>query len=393
MTKQRDMISPVPTKSDLVERARELAKLFAQEADEAENIRRPTDRAVEALCSSELLKILVPRVYGGFECDFDTFFEVGLALSEGDASLAWVSNFYIEHVWIFSLFPKELQDEVFADRSYALAPSMLSPNGKVTRVDGGYRLNGRWSWSTGIMHAEWILPSAIVVQEDGKKIPMMFALPRSEVEVEDVWFIDGMRGTGSNDVIIEDVFVPDGRLVPFQDMVEGKAPGVKQHPGPLYKTPMLPMLALAAAMPALGQARAALRMYKEKLEERLENGGTRRVGSASYMRLAHAEVRVEQTYSMLSNLVKEVMEIREKSTRTDRTRWAVQLAYAVDQSKRVIGDLCEAAGASSHFEKNRMGRAVRDINTVGSHIVFDLDARLELHGTQLLGQEIPGILV
>lgn len=385
-------IKPV-TGPELVQRARNLSRLLAEQAHEAEQLRRPTDEVIQALKDAEIFKLMSPRVYGGLELDLDTFFEVGLALSEGDASMAWVANFYIEHVWIFCLFPKEFQEELFADKSFALAPAMLSPTGQVTKEDGGYRLNGRWSWSTGIMHADWVLPAAIVTGADGKRAPMFFALPRSQVEVEDVWYVDGMQGTGSNDVIIRDAFIPEGRMLSFQDMIEGETPGAKVHSNPLYRTPMLPTLGLAAAMPALGQARACVRMFQERLHDRMQNGGTRRVGTAAKMRLAHAEVRVDQIYLLLRNLVEEVMRLRNSATRIDRTRWATQLAFAVDQCKSVIAYVCEAAGASGHFQSSPLGRAARDINTVGAHIVFDLDARFELHGAAMLGEEIPGILV
>lgn len=243
------------------------------------------------------------------------------------------------------------------------------------------------------MHADWVLPAAIVTREDGKRVPMFFALPRSEVTVEDVWYVDGMQGTGSNDVLIEDVFIPEGRMLSFQDMIEGNSPGASLHANPLYSTPMLPTLGLAAAMPALGQARNCVRLFKERLLDRKENGGTRKVNAASYMRLARAEVQVEQIYLLLQNMVQEVMRLRNNATRVDRTRWATQLAFAVDQCKSLIAYICEAAGASGHFQDSPLGRAARDINTVGAHIVFDLDARLELHGAALLGDEIPGILV
>lgn len=381
------------TGPEMVRRARELSKLLAEQSLEAEQLRRPTDAVIKALEDAGIFKMLAPKIYGGFELDLDTFFEAGLALSEGDASMAWVANFYIEHVWIFALFPQEFQEELFATKSYALAPSMLSPNGQATRVDGGYRLNGRWSWSTGIMHADWVIPAAIVTLEDGKRVPMFFALPRSQVTVEDVWFVDGMQGTGSNDVLIEDVFIPEARMLSFAEMIEGNTPGSKLHPHPLFSTPMLPTLGLAAALPVLGQARACVRMFKERLLDRMAVKGTRRVGTASYMRLAKAEMQVEQAYLLLRALVEDVMKIRNQSTRLDRTRWATQLAYAVSECKEAVNYICEAAGASGHFQSSPLGRAQRDINVVGAHIVFDLDARLELHGAAMLGEEIPGILV
>lgn len=383
------------TGAELIRRARELSGMLAEQAQEAERLRRPTDAVIKALADAEIFDMMSPRVFGGLELDIDTFFEVGLALSEGDASMAWVANFYIEHVWIFCLFPEAFQRELFAGRRHVLAPAMLSPTGEVKKVDGGWTLNGRWSWSTGIMHADWVIPAAIVTGEDGKRAPWFFALPRSEVTVEDTWFVDGMQGTGSNDVVIKDAFVPEGRVLSFAQMIAGETPGAKVHASPLYRTPMLPVLGLAAAMPALGQARTCVRLFRDKLKERMAPGvpAGRKVGPAAMMRLARAEVQVQESYLLLKNIVQEVCELRNNATREDRTRWATQLAYAVNQCKNVISYVCEAAGASGHFLTSPLQRAARDVNTIGAHVVFDLDARLELYGAALLGQDVPGILV
>src|SRR5690606_27871095 len=150
-------------------------------------------------------------VYGGAELDLDTFFEVALVLGEADASHGWVMSFYIEHVWMLTQFPETFQKELFADRSYALAPAMLSPAGRAGEVDGGYRLSGRWPWGTGIMHADWVIAGALLTR--GERVePVFFALPRDAVTVDDVWHVDGMCATGSNDVVIEDAFVPADRM-------------------------------------------------------------------------------------------------------------------------------------------------------------------------------------
>jgi 3-hydroxy-9,10-secoandrosta-1,3,5(10)-triene-9,17-dione monooxygenase len=393
----RDLANPARTSisaMELIMKARELSGLLADNAFEAEQRRQPTDEVIDALVESRVFDLMAPRTFGGLEFDLDTFFEVGLALGEGDASMAWVANFYIEHVWILCQFPESFQRQLFSGRSHVLAPSMLSPSGKVTREPGGWRLNGRWSWSTGIMHAEWVIPAAIMKREDGKRAPYFFALPVEDVRVEDVWFVDGMQGTGSNDVIIDDAFVPEERCVSYADMIGGDAPGAEIHGGPLYRTPMLPILGLAAALPALGQAKTSVRIFEDKLRERFENPTpTRQARPAAFMRLAQADLDVQQAELLLRHMVDDVMALRNQATARDRARWAAQLARAVDQSKRAILSVSEAAGAGAHFQTHPLQRAVRDVNTISAHVVFDLDTRLEHHGCALLGQEVSGILV
>lgn len=375
------------TGPELVARARALIPMLAENAAEAEKQRKPIDAVITALEDAEIYKLMVPRCYGGLELDMDTFFEVGTALGEGDASTAWVSNFYIEHNWILSQFPASFQQEIFANQSYILAPAMVALGGKAVPEDGGYRLNGRWQWASGIMHADWVIPAALELTEDGQPNPRWFALPVSEVKVEDTWYVDGMSGTGSNDVVVEGVFVPAERSVSIIEMGSGHAPGSQLHDGPLYRTPMMPILTLAAAMPALGQARTVVRLFREYLTTRvlIETGSKQAERPASQMRLARAEVEVREVEGLLRNTVEDLCIKRNTATLEDRARWATQLALAVDQCKRIIQSVCEASGAHSHFLDSPFQRAWRDVNTMSCHVVFDLDSKLQTYGRTLLG--------
>ena len=379
--------SSTTTGPELAARARALTPLLAEHAAEAEKQRKPVDAVIKAIEEAEIYKLMVPKCFGGLELDMDTFFEVGVALGEGDASAAWVSDFYIEHNWILSQFPESFQKEIFADRTYILAPAMVALGGKATKEDDGYRVSGRWQWASGIMHADWVIPAALDLSADGKPNPLWFALPTSEVTVEDVWFVDGMSGTGSNDVILEDVFIPEERSVSIREMATGHAPGSQIHDGPLYRTPMMPILTLAAAMPALGQARTVVRLFRDYLEKRvlIETGGKQAERPASQMRLARAEVEVEEVELLVRRMIEDLCEKRNTGTLEDRARWATQLALSMDQCKRIIQSVCEASGAHSHFLDSPFQRAWRDVNTMSCHVVFDLDSKLQTYGRTLLG--------
>jgi alkylation response protein AidB-like acyl-CoA dehydrogenase len=150
---------------------------------------------------------MVPRCFGGMELDLDTFLEVGLALSESDTSLAWVSLFCVEHNWMLCQFPERFQRELYTGRSHVLAPGVIAPTGVAQQENGGYRVKGRWQWGTGVMHASWVIvgvvagvaPGALPAFENMK----FFALPIDDVNVDDTWYVDGMAGTGSNDIVID----------------------------------------------------------------------------------------------------------------------------------------------------------------------------------------------
>ena len=254
-------------KDECIRRARELAPLLAEHAAEAERIRRPVDRVIDALAESRLFELMVPKAYGGLELDLDTFTEVGLALSEGDASMAWIALFYIEHNWMLCQFPDAFQQKLYSDRSYVLAPAMVAATGDARPDGDGFRLDGRWSWSSGIMHGDWVLPAARL-ESDGVFDIRFFAVERSQVEVEDVWHMQGMCGTGSNDAVIRDLYVPAERTASVIAMSNGTARGATLHPSPLYRTPMLGILAPTAAIPAVGQAAAAVRHFGSDLTQR-----------------------------------------------------------------------------------------------------------------------------
>ena len=346
----------------LVERVRALTPSLAAQATEAERLRRPTDAAIRSLEEAGLFRLMVPRCFGGLELDLDTFLEVGLLLGEADTSIAWVSTFYVEHNWMLCQFPESFQRELYAGRSHVLAPGAIAPSGRVSREQAGFRLSGRWQWGTGVMHASWVIVGAVPESADADF--RFFALPVEEVKIEDTWHVDGMVGTGSNDIVIDAALVPEGRSVSIADMVAGKAHGASLHSGLLYRTPMIPILMLAASMPVVGQARAVLRGFHERLGEHVRLGSTRQQAqnSASQIRLAQAHLELRQAELLLQDVVADVMRLRNAALPTDRARWSSSLTHAVHQARSVTQAVAEASGASAHFLDRPLQRALRDAN-------------------------------
>ena len=365
-----------------VSRAHALVPLLAEHAAEAERLREPTRAVIDALLDSRILELLVPRCHGGLELDLDTFLEVGVTLGEGDASMAWVACFYIEHNWLLCHFPEPFQRELFRDRSCVLAPAMVAPTGVATRDGSGYRVRGRWQWATGISHADWVLVSA-----QGDEDPRFFAMPVEAVKVEDTWFVDGMSGTGSHDVVVDDVRVPEERSLPFLDMSAGCAVGARIHASPVYRTPMAPVLTMATAMPALGQAHMVLRLFRERMQERVLYATTTKQAESvpAQILLARAEVDLRTADLLLRDTVADVMRLRTEALIEDRARWMAQFAAVVNRCRDVVRQLVDASGASTHFLASPLQRALRDVQVLAGHAVLDLDARLEAFGRARLG--------
>jgi len=384
----------MPTSADeLIERARELAPLLATHAAEAERARRPHDDVIAALREARIFDLMVPRAHGGLELDLDTFLEVGLALAEGDGSMGWVTTFYIEHNWILCQFPEAFQNELYSGRSHVLAPASLAPDGTAEAVDGGYRLSGRWKWGTGLPHAEWVICGGLTERADGPPEHRFFALPIEEVKVEDTWWVDGMCATGSGDLIVENREVPDERSVSIAALSAGTAPGSKQHAAPLYHTPMVPILILAAAMPAVAQARAALHRFKADIgKRRLFARDLRQADQpAAQMRLAEVAIATDRAERLLRQITAEIMERRDAASPEERAGWAARAALAVRESRDSLRSMADASGASAHFQSHPLQRAVRDVQTLSGHAIFDLEQRLESYGRVLLGHEPQGM--
>lgn len=381
------------THEELVERARGVARVFEAEAAESERLRRPTDAAMQAVVDAEIFKLMVPRRYGGFELDMDAFVDVVLVLAEADASLSWVTAFLIEHNWMLTLFPESFQKRFFAERSFVQAPAMIAPTGVAKAVPGGFELSGRWQWATGVWHSTWVIAGAIHVREEGGIDARFFALPREEVTVEDTWHVDGMCGTGSHDVVIDDRFVPEDQSVSIIEMNRGVAPGASIHDGPLYRTPMVPLLAATAAMPGLGQAKRLVAEYARRLPERKRMGAQDAQADSpiARSRLGRLSIEAHQTELLLRDSVRELCEKRDASVAADRVRLQAQIAMVVQQSRRIIEAVVSASGASAHRLSDPIQRAGRDAGVMATHVAFDLDSTLDNAGRALLGQDLPPI--
>lgn len=267
---------------------------------------------------------------------------------------------------------------------------MIAPTGQATPEAGGYRLSGRWSWGTGVMHASWAIVGCLTDAELGPESMRFMALPMSEVRVDDVWHVQGMCATGSNDLVVEDVFVPETRSVAIGELVGGQAHGARLHASPLYSTPMIPILLLAASMPLIGRAGVVARQFGELLKKKVRltsPDGTVSERPAAQMRLAQATIEARQAELVLRDVAADVSRLRNQATSLDRARWSSSIAHAVHQARRVIQDVASASGGSAHFLEDPLQRSLRDVQVASSHIAFDHDAQRELYGRLLLGLE------
>lgn len=378
--------------SHLIAKAEKLAPLFRETARDAELARRPLDHVIDAVRDSGLYSLMVPKSYGGYEEDLDTFFEVVLTLSRADASMGWLTGFLIEHnLWLLN-YSDEVCKTVFGADDHVLAPATLNIGaGTAQAVDGGYRLSGQWQWGTGILHSTWVLAGGLAIIDE-QPTPTFFLMPIDDVTPIDTWFMTGMCATGSWDFKVEDVFIPAERAIPFVSILENTTGIDERFDGPLYSTPLMPVLGFAAALPILGAAQSALANFAEQMRTKLENkvlrAGTPQADVTKL--LGEVTLKIEAAELVLRNVLHDVMAKRNKATPDERSRWLSQQAYAVHTCKEAALQIADATGASGGHLDNPVQRAVRDISIASNHVVFSKDSRYGDVGRALLGQDSVG---
>lgn len=377
------------TGMDLIERAEGLAPLLRETAREAEVARKPLDRVVEAVRESGLFSLMVPKEYGGHEQDLDTFFEVSLILSKADASMGWLMSFYIEHnLWLLN-YPKIVVEEVLGANNHVLAPATLNiGGGQAKKVDGGYQLSGQWQWGTGIIHSTWVMAGGLVMDSSGKPTPMFFLIPLSDVEPIDTWYVTGMCSTGSWDFKIDDVFVADEFAVPFQELVTAKSGIAERYSGPLYSTPLMPVLGFAGGLPILGAAQMALEEFSKQTREKIEKNATRIGAPLTDVSgvIGEAALKIESAELVMRHVLADVMAKRNRSMPEEQSHWLSQLAYAVFTCKEAVLQISAETGASGGLLSNPIQRALRDISIASNHVIFSKTLRYGDVGRSLTGK-------
>lgn len=372
----------------------EFVARLADRAEEAERLRRLPAATIDDFRQTGLFRLLLPAKFGGLQASFPELLQPIRRMAHGCASSAWTLGFYALHNWMLSLFDPRVQHEVFASGP-VLAPAPLAPTGRGVPVDGGVRLTGRWSWATGAMDAEWMIVGVLIERPD-RIDPALAVVPADQVEVVDTWHTAGMRGTGSHDLVITDALVPEHRLVAVADIYGGTAPGAREHGVATYRWPMVPALALTAAMPVLGAAERVTELFAERLTSRVlaYSGIAQKDQPAAQIRLGESRVRLSSLRALVDKTADDIEATVVSGARVSRSvRADARLAAArtVHESRAIIADLMEAAGASAHFLSNPMQRAKRDVDIAAGHVVFDYDTSRELAGALAIGAKISPI--
>ena len=375
---------------ELLERARSLLPDIRARTAETEKERQVPLATIDAMREAELFKAGRPERFGGIEIGMDELTAIIAEIATACGSSAWVYGVLCDHNISIGMFSAEVQDEIWGDDPDTLISSGIAPSGKAERVDGGYKLSGQWSFSSGSAHAQWVFVQSILPPAgDGEPpVPMYFVLPRADYEILDTWYVMGLAGTGSNDIRIEDAFVPEHRTMRVADANEGTGPGTKVNPGPLYRLPRTSTVPYTLVSPAVGIARGLYEAYVEQMRARQSRGVKLAEQATIQMRVAEASAEIDAASLMLHRACSETMEaIRRdgKLTLEQRARNRRDMGYIVKLCVSAADRLFTATGGAGLYAGNDMQRMFRDVRAVSAHYINSWDIAGTTYGRVALG--------
>jgi 3-hydroxy-9,10-secoandrosta-1,3,5(10)-triene-9,17-dione monooxygenase len=364
----------VTTAEAYLERVRALLPALRERAARAEQLRRLPDETFADFQKAGLFRALQPKRYGGYQLDPGVFYQAVMEVGVVCGSSAWILGVIGVHNWHLAIFPPQAQDDVWGKDTSVQLSTSLAPTGTVERVAGGFRLRGRWSFSSGCDFCQWAVLGGIAppVEEGQPPDARVFLLPRLDYAVDDNWHVVGLCGTGSKDIVVENALVPEYRSHSYQDAFRLRHPGAAVNDAPLYRLPFGLVFANGIAAPAIGVALGAVEKFREQAQARVNARDQSRVVEDPFVqyRLAEAAAEVDAARNRLIGNFAEMMHLVRAGREiplSARARYRWDAGKALDWSVRAADRLFEASGGRGIFLGNPIQRAWRDLHAMRAH--------------------------
>jgi 3-hydroxy-9,10-secoandrosta-1,3,5(10)-triene-9,17-dione monooxygenase len=358
-----------------LDRVRALLPALRGRAARAEKLRRLPDETFADFQEAGLLRALQPKRYGGYELDPGVFYQAVIEVGAVCGSSGWVLGVLGVHNWHVAILPPQAQEDVWGEDDSVQLSTSLAPTGTVERIDGGYRIKGRWSFSSGCDHCGWatVLGGAAPASSPGEPPdPRVFLVPRRDYLIDDNWHVMGLSATGSKDIVVEDAFVPEYRTHSYRDAFALNHPGAAINKAPLYRLPFGLIFTYGIVSPAIGVAQGALAAFREQAARRINvRDGSRGVEDPFMQhRLAEAAAEIDAARDrMLANFAETMRLARagEEIPLGMRARYRWDSGKALDRSVNAVDRLFEASGGHALFLDNPIQRAWRDVHAMRAH--------------------------
>ena len=393
MQTQRNTI-PLISPEVLVQRARDMVPVLKSRAEQTERDRKVPVETVAEMQAAGFFDVLKPKLYGGYEMDPQVFYDVCMTLAEGCMSTAWIYGVIGVHNWQIALFDPKAAEDIWKDDKSVLIASTYMPKGQVKKVEGGFRFSGRWGFSSGIDHCGWVFLGGLIFPEDGKGPPeyRTFLLPRADFEVVDTWFTMGLKGTGSKDIVVKDVFVPEYRTHKASDGFMGTNPGRDTFTADLYKLPFGQIFVRAVSSAAIGGLQGALDTFIDFAKVRVGDMGNKTSEQApAQLAAAETALAIDEMKLVLHRNFDVLMgKIRNKQPLDDitqRVHFRHQASQVVERSAKHAYQLISACGGRGIFTDFPLHRYMLDIFSARGHYANNPEQFGRNYGAVLLGRE------
>jgi 3-hydroxy-9,10-secoandrosta-1,3,5(10)-triene-9,17-dione monooxygenase len=337
-----------------------------------------------------ILRVLQPRYFGGHQASFGLFSHIVETLAEGCASSAWVYAVLGEHQWIIGCMPEQAQIDVWGDDPRAVASSSLAPRETAQRAAGGWRLTGRFPFSSGSSHAQWAIIGARCPDAADNVETRYLLVPMREIEIIDDWHVLGLRATGSRTLLLRDVIVPEHRTVALRDLYDGTTPGARVHPDyDLLRAPRGFLVPFSLAPVGFPLGRRALALTAEAMRTRLQRGMRRMADSeAVQLQLGEAGAAIEVAKLVLHARREESMAILHSGRAIlddDILRNRRDITFALHELRRGVERLVEITGARAVYDTDKLQMLARDLQAIMTHYTVSRHAAMVPYGRLLLG--------
>ena len=376
----------------MVARAEALIPQLSARASRTEELRRLPPETERDLHEAGLFRILQPRRVGGSEFDYVALVDCAEAIGRADASVAWNMANLASHHWMLGMFDKQAQDLVWKDVNSLVASSFIFPAGRAKKVDGGYVLRGSWPFSSGVDSCDWnMLASVVSTDDEADGIEYrIFLLNKADYKIKDTWNATGLRGTGSNDVDVEDAFVAEPMTLAVSDLDGGPTPGSAVNPNALYALPVFSLFPYVLSGVALGNAQACLDDYAGIARHRASTYNRAKIGDlqSTQIKIAEASAKIDAASLIMRSTCIEAMADARRGYFPDtavKTRLRRDGAFSVNLCTEAVSLLFAASGARGLSTAGALQRQFRDAHAINSHLAFNFDSAGTNYGRVALG--------
>ena len=387
---------------DLQQRVEELLPAIAARAEQCEIERRVPDENIKALVEAGVTRALQPARFGGFELHPLAFYEAISRVGEACASTAWATSILSVHNWQLAMFSLETQQEVWGDDPTTLVSSSYAPTGTIEVVEGGYRVSGRWNFSSGSEHARWAFLGGIVpngpVTWGGLPDIRTFLLPRSDYVIDDVWHTAGLAGTGSQDIVVDGAFVPEHRTLPFAQLITGDWAGRAAATAPLFHVPFAAIFVNCLAAPAIGNARGALTRAIDRSKAKVAAARPGRDPLEPWLRKILAEgvadiaaITLQRRHDMNEMMAAATEGVEIPLEQRARYRWNAARAACI--SADILDGLFNAGGGHGIYLSSPDQRAFRDGRVMAVHAYTHREKSADVYSRVALGYAVKDYLL